>query len=271
MEERYHIYYCGDVLEGHDVAIVRVKLAKLFNADASTLDKLFSGTRQAVKRNCDKATALKYKQAMENAGAKPLISSAQDNASSATPVTTSAPDPTPARELTKAERIAAIAAGEPTSPLAAPAIRATTSSGDEAAFDLAEPGADVLRPEERRVVEPVAVDTSTMHLDETGVRLSEDPVPAPPAPDTSHLSMGSVGETIPNLPADEIPEQPDTSAIDLTPPGTDFSDCADTDPAPLDLDLSGIDLAPEGSDMLEDQYRSKSSAVAPSTDHLSLD
>ena len=33
---------------------------------------------------------------------------------------------------------------------------------------------------------------------------------------------------------------------------------------------SGIDMAPAGSDVLEDKYRAKDEAAAPSTDHISL-
>ena len=71
MDARYSIYFAGELLDGHDRATVRAGLAKLFNADEATLDKLFSGKAQMIKRGCDKATALKYKQAMERAGAQP--------------------------------------------------------------------------------------------------------------------------------------------------------------------------------------------------------
>jgi len=121
------------------------------------------------------------------------------------------------------------------------------------------------------VVEPNIVDTSAIELTATGTRLSDESLPPPAAPNTSHLSMGSVGEAIPNLQRNIDAEQPDISGIDLAPAGTDFSDCAPDDPEPLNLDLSGIDLAPDGSELLEEQYRNKSSATAPATDHLSLE
>ncbi len=58
MEERYNVYFAGQVVEGYDLHSVRDKLAKVFNADQATLDKLFSGKAQLIKRDCDKATAL---------------------------------------------------------------------------------------------------------------------------------------------------------------------------------------------------------------------
>jgi len=278
MERRYHIYYSGEVLEGHNVANVRAKLGKLFNADAITLDKLFSGSRQAVKRNCDKATALKYKKAMESAGAKPVITAAEEaTGGSAVTSTQAAPSSNNEQqpvELTKAQRIAAIAAGDTGSPTSfggSPKAETGAADPSDTGFGVAEPGADLLKPEERQVQEPASVDTSSIELTATGTRLSNEPPAPPSAPDTSHLSMGPVGAAIPNLQTNLETKQPDISDIDLAPSGTDFSDCVSGDPEPLDLDLSGINLAPDGSDMLEEQYRKDSSAIAPATDHLSLE
>ena len=58
MEARYNVYFAGQLRAGHDLASVRDQLARLFKADTATLDKLFSGKTQLVKRDCDKATAL---------------------------------------------------------------------------------------------------------------------------------------------------------------------------------------------------------------------
>ena len=80
MEARYNVYFAGQLLEGQDPGSVRSSLAKLFNADEATLEKLFSGNAQLIKRNCDKATALKYKQAMERAGAQALIKAVAETA-----------------------------------------------------------------------------------------------------------------------------------------------------------------------------------------------
>ena len=73
MSERYDIRYSGQIMAGHEVMPVRDKLATLFKADTVTLDRLFSGRTVVIKRGCDKAIALQYKRAMENAGAKPIF------------------------------------------------------------------------------------------------------------------------------------------------------------------------------------------------------
>ncbi len=240
MEERYNIYFSGQVLEGHDIAQVRLQLAKLFKADDTTLDKLFSGSPQLIKRNCDKDTALKYQQAMKKAGAKPVIRAAE-------------------------------AAAPPTPPVDTPAGETTAATTEEGEFDLAPAGADVLRPEERAEPEVLEVDTSALSLAATGERLSEEPPAPPAAPDTDHLSMGDVGDDIPNLDTGPIPDAPDTSNIALTPEGTDFSDCTPEPSAAPAVDLSELELAEHGADMLEEKYRDQEKPKPPATDHLSLE
>lgn len=269
MSERYNIYFAGQVLEGRDTASVRDAMGKLFKADAATLDKLFSGKAQLLKRECDKATALKYKQAMEKAGAKPLIKRIAT-------AEAAAPAPEESRPLTAAERIAAVAAGrDPDSPADAQPPSGDTS--EEAAEEevpeglyLCAPGADLLRPEERKQPGTVAIDTSSLDIDASGGRLSEPAPTPPPAPDTAHMTMGEVGESIPTLQTDPPPPAPDISAIDLSPEGTDFSDCAPPPAFSEDLDLSHLDIAETGSDMLEAAYRKENTATAPDTDHIKL-
>lgn len=102
MQERYNVYFAGQVMAGHELGSVRDKLAKLFNADQTTLEKLFSGKPQLIKRECDAATAQKFKSAMERAGALPIVKVAEAAATT--------PAAAPARPMTAAEKIAALAA-----------------------------------------------------------------------------------------------------------------------------------------------------------------
>ena len=178
MEPLYNIYYAAEVLDGHQQAQVRAGLGKLFKANDATLDKLFSGTPQLVKKECDKVTALKYKQAMEKVGAKPMIK-----------VIKRVED-----EPTAAERIAALAKS-------ADVEWKDESVGAEPKIDvsvygliLLPVGYDVLRPNERQEQIVADIDTSTMVLSPpsaTPVQTAPEP---PPAPETDHLSMGGVGE-----------------------------------------------------------------------------
>jgi hypothetical protein len=273
MDTRYNVYFAGQVLEGQDAAGVRGRLGQLFKADDATLDKLFSGRTQLVKRDCDKATALKYKQAMEQAGAAPLIKVAEPPAA---PVSS---EQAPPARLTAAQRIAMLAnapdvgssgdaRAQPAGGGAEPAPPAPEQAG---AIGVLPAGSDVLRPEERRGPVAAAVTAPQLDVAASGERLSAAPPSPPPAPDTSHLSAAAVGETLPTLPSTAAPLSPDTSALQLAPAGTDFSDCAAPDACAPDLDLAGIDLAPVGADVLESQYRKRHQQAAVNTDHLSLD
>jgi hypothetical protein len=266
METTYNVYFAGEILPGHQGDAVREALGRLFKAGDATLDKLFSGSLELIKRDCDKATALKYKQAMERAGAKPVIRRNEAGAAAAAP-----PAPQePPRTLSMAERVAALAAGASAPVAAAPPATAPADATD-ASMSLAPAGADVLRPEERREHPVQEVDTSALSLAGTGARLSEAAPSPPPAPDTSHLSMGDVGEDIPTLARPAPPGEPDTSGISLCDAGGDFSDCAAAAPAAPALDLSAMELAPAGSGLLEERYRKPEAGAAPDTSHLSLD
>ena len=267
MEPLYNIYYAGEVLAGFDQAQVRKSLGALFKAGDATLDKLFSGNAQLLKRECDKATALKYKQAMEKVGAKPVIKSLQSAQAEPAP-----PEKAP---QTAAERIAALAAapdmgGYQEAPAATASAPSTASAADDSDLGLEPAGTDVLKPEERS--EPIVadIDTSAIDLDEHAERLSAEPPAPPPAPDTTHLSMGEVGEDIPTLAAGEAPVAPNTDNLDLSPAGTDFSDCAQPEAAPPELDLSSLELAPAGSDVLNEDERNRPASPPPPTDHISL-
>jgi hypothetical protein len=266
MEARYNIYFAGQLIAGQDLAGVRTRIGKLFKADAATLDKLFSGKTQLLKRDCDKATALKYKQAMEQAGALPVIKAIAANE-------TPASAPAPAKAMTAAEKIAALAAApdpaarrqEPAPP---PAHNVQPVDG---AIALAPAGTSVLLPGERPAPARSEIEPPDLEVMASGQRLSESAPMPPPPPDTSHLTEGTVGELLPNLPSSAAPVSPDISGIQLTPDGTDLSDCAAPAQAPPALDLSGLALAPAGADVLEQQYRNRPSPPPPTTEHLKLE
>lgn len=293
MEERYNVYFAGQVMAGFDTRTVRDKLAKIFNADQATLDKLFSGKAQLIKRDCDAATAAKFKQALERAGAIPIIKSATANAAatvSNTAATTAATPPpdAPPRPMTAAEKIAALAAApdETRFQMRAPdkggadhrghtaVVRNETDSDTDTGnggIVLAPPGTAVLREEERAAPVIRTVDTSGLEIDATATRLSDAPPPPPAAPDTRHLSMGAVGDSIPNLPSAAIPLSPNLDGLVLSAAGTDFSDCALPAAEALPLDLSHLAALPPGDIPLEEQRRRPLPVATPDTDHIRLE
>ncbi len=297
MGTRYNIYFAGEITKGQDVAVVRENLAKLFKADAATLEQLFSGKANLIKRNCDADTAHKYEQAMERAGAialiKPAEATAGENSQASQQEAQQSAAPAAADPISKAAKIAALAAAadqSPFAPSAAPSAErqgATADAADSApspspssaesaaqsdgGIHLLPEGTAVLEESERAVPEELEIDTGDLAVDESTQRLSEEAPPPPPAPDTSHLDVAAVGETIPNLPSREPELTPNAAGISIVPGELDLSDCAPPPPPPPALDLSSIELAPEGTDMLEEEYRASADAPPPATDHLSLE
>jgi hypothetical protein len=250
MSELYDIFFAAQLIDDFDEAVVRKNITQLFKANEATLEKLFSGKPQLIKRGIDKAGAVKYKAAMQKAGAVARI---RKHAQAGDP--TPAPAPKPAPRMPEEEALPsssdiAAAASTPASvdkKSAADRIAALANQPAAVTFGeemtLAPPGSDVLREGEREQHEELDVDTSAIHMASSFDEVETTGVKVPPAPDTSHLSMGEVGEEIPHLEEDVEIVNPDTS---------------------------GISLAPEGSDVLDEKDRHKEVGKAPNTDHLSL-
>jgi len=59
----------GEILTGENLETVKEKLAKLFNLSEEQVNTLFSGERQVVKKNIFNDDVMKYKYAIEKAGA----------------------------------------------------------------------------------------------------------------------------------------------------------------------------------------------------------
>lgn len=251
MDPLYDIFFAGQLVDGFDEATTRANMGKLFKANAATLDKLFSGKPYAIKRGVDKAGAIKYKAAMQKAGAVALIK--------AQPLAEPAPTPAPPPQVvdayadedlpssadieaapkeeggSMADRIAAMAA-EPSASARAATFGETESAVDTATneidgapaadgeLSLAPAGTNVLRDEERAVIEELDIDTSAINLNSS----SEEPealggnTPPPLNPDTSHLSMGEVGEDIPHLESTAQALNPDTSHLSMGEVGEDI-------------------------------------------------
>jgi hypothetical protein len=136
-------------------------------------------------------------------------------------------------------------------------------------MSVAPAGSDVLREDEREQHVELDIDTSGIQLASSFTEAETPAVDVPPAPDTSHLSMGEVGEDIPQLKSTQKAVTPDTSHLSMGEVGEDIPRLEE-EVEIVEPDISGIDLAPEGSDMLEEKDRHKDEVEAPNTDHLSL-
>ncbi len=281
MEELYDILFAGGIVDGFDVNDVRANIAKLFKANDATLEKLFSGKAQMIKRGVDKPAAIKYKGAMQKAGAVAVIRKHQSAAASPPPPAKAAEPAAEKPPQTMAERLAALTGdAEPSASEPAPAPVASQQAHDSAevapnagsadAITLAPAGSDVLKEDERRVFEDLDIDLSAIHLAPEFAEPQVEEKIAPPAPDVSHMSMGEVGEAIPHLESDATPVNPDTTHLSMGEVGEEIPQLESTEQA-VEVDTSALDLAPEGSDVLEEKYRHAEDAQAPNTDHLSLE
>lgn len=129
----FDIIFRGDIVFGHQLADVKLKLQQLFKADAAKVDGLFTGRPVPLKRNLDEATANKYRDALLKAGAMVEVCSTEDSPANATPK----PAPVTRREAEPAH----------------------------ARWTLAPLGADLLPARERPAAPtPVQVDISSLSL-----------------------------------------------------------------------------------------------------------
>ena len=74
-DQLFEVAFSGQISTGADLDEVKARVAKMFNADDAKLAKLFSGKRIVIKKNIDQATALKYKTALNQAGAECEVTS----------------------------------------------------------------------------------------------------------------------------------------------------------------------------------------------------
>lgn len=234
-EQRYDILFAGECLEGHEAAAVREAVGKLFAADAPTVERLFSGKLQRIKRNCDRDTARTYRDAMQRAGAKVQIKALAADGGAA------------------AER-------------AAP-----TDTATGAALSLAPAGTDVLTESERAPPITPAVETEHLSLAEPHERLMEpqgeaaSPVPGP------DFDLAPVGSQMSDAGSTPAPAPPDTTGISLVEGELDLSDCApESLPAPL-LYLDDLALVEPGKEDAVVGVAEPGGAQAPDTRHFSLE
>jgi hypothetical protein len=215
-DPKYDIYFRGEILPGADAAQVKSAIAQIFKADAAKLATLFSGKVNTIKKSVDKATAAKYQQAFKKAGAKAVITQAKEEQSFEVPTA---------------------------APVNAQQESAVKQAIADANWDVLPSGSDLLKPDERRDIPNVDIDTSSIKVVSPFAEIEVENKPIPPAPDTSHISVAEVGE-------DMNPNK--------APPATD-----------LVLDLSSFSIAEPGAALTDE--KEKKTPPAPDTSHIELE
>ena len=195
-DPKYDIYFRGEILAGADDERVKAAIAKVFKADAAKLAILFSGKVNTIKKAVDKATAAKYQQVFKQAGAKVVITLAKEEAAIKKPTV----------EKTIAKN---------------PPVK-------ESNWDVLPSGSDLLKPDERRHIPDVNIDTSGIKVVSPFAEIDVAEKAVPPAPNTSHITIADVGEDMnPDRSGPVADLELDLSAFSIAEPGTQLVDGKD--------------------------------------------
>lgn len=171
-DQQFDILFRGDIVLGHKVADVKTRLQQLFKADAAKIDALFSGRPVPLKRGLDFASAQKYKDALNNAGAQVDIVAVGESRPAVAPVAEVAPK----APLTLAERLAqqeAAAKLEEEASAAREALKAeqklkdsmvSASANAQPSWTLSPVGADLLKEGEKQTHAAREIDISSISL-----------------------------------------------------------------------------------------------------------
>ena len=199
MPENYNIYFSGEIAAGEALSDVRDRVGALFNARDNTLDKLFSGKTQLIKRNCSIDEARKYQAAMRRAGALATIAPAEPGDERRT-----AGPRSPASDVSTA----ATAPGADNEPQV-PAVAAGTD------FSLAPAGERLSTPPPAPPPPPDTSHLSVMAIGDAIPTLRS--APPPPPPDTSGLRLEDPGNEPRNAPTPGWQRARDPMAGDVDP------------------------------------------------------
>lgn len=193
------VFFRGDIVAGQKAIDVRERLQKLFKASDEQLQRMFSGRPIAIRRGLDSATAKQYRDTLFKAGALVELKPAETapESTGARPTAESpaqiqgqqASGQTPKQDQQAFQPAPGLQAGDIIGQ--GEEITATGETAD-AAFTIAPIGADMLREEDRPVVEAVKVDISALAIEELVGDILQDSEKKrvdPVAIDTSHLSV----------------------------------------------------------------------------------
>lgn len=283
MSELFNVVFSGEISGRADPAVVRANVGKLFNASEPVLDKLFSGQPVAVKKMVDRATAMKVRAMMKQAGAETrLVQVNEQGQPLATAGATAAtPAAAPAQPAPAPATAAPVARPAPVAPVATPAV-ATASAPPAAA---PKPAAESMAERVKRMAEEqlrkdaeqaaaakAAEAQGNWGVAPAGTRLSPaDAGPPPVVPDISGIVLAPSGAAVLN--EDERPHvapvKVDISGIDLAPPGTEvLTEDEREHVVPVVVDLSGMSVAEVGAPL--DEIKEEKVLVNPDISYLKL-
>jgi hypothetical protein len=191
-DQLFEVAFSGQVNDTADIDNVKARVGKIFNADATKIVQLFSGTRVVIKRNIDRPTAEKYLNTFAKAGAiaevKAMVSEATVDIAG-THTANAAPQPNEQARLAPVQS-ASVSADE-VDVLMPPQFDPLGITGDQIE-DLAvsiSPVGSTIQDHSAEVVAP-SYDLSGLDVAPVGGQIGPIKKEAdPPLPDTSGLSM----------------------------------------------------------------------------------
>lgn len=261
MSELFNVVFSGEISGRADPAVVRANVGKLFNASEPVLDKLFSGQPVAVKKMVDRATAMKVRAMMKQAGAETRLVQVNEQG----------------QPLATAGATAATPAAAPVQPAPAPAAAAPKPAAESMAERVKRMAEEQLRKEaEQKAAQEAAAKAAAAQGSWTvapaGTRLSpEYDGPPPVVPDISGIVLAPSGATVlnDNERPQVAPVKVDISGIDLAPPGTDvLTEDEREHVVPVVVDLSGMSVAEVGAPL--DEIKEEKTLVNPDISYLKL-
>ncbi len=199
-DQLFEVAFSGQISDGANADEVRVRVAKLFNADEAKLAQLFSGKRIVIKKNIDQATANKYRTALARAGAECEIAPV-GGAAEAAPQPAAEPAPAAAPQP-------AAAAPQPAAPAAAPPSQEYESSYD--GESAPPPQTDPLG------ITGDQIEDLAASIAPVGSELQDDyEAPQEPDIDITGFDIAPVGSELSTAKKEPDPPPPDTSGITL--------------------------------------------------------
>ena len=278
-DQQFDIIFRGDIVFGHQLADVKLKLQQLFKADAAKVDALFSGRPVPLKRGLDGVSAQKYKEALIKAGAQVDIVAASDikPAAIARPATSAEPVASLAQRLqqqTVVENDAAEKLAKQREQMVRETVPQPIIKSEQSSWSLAPVGSDLLKPTEKIVTEPLIVDISSISLRPEGGNIldaSEQPPVFHTQVAVPNFGIAEIGANMVNpdekleLPLLEL-ELADWTLGDL---GEDLISQSEKAlvVVPVIPDLN-VGLAPAGADL--GQLKPKVNVLIPDTSRIRL-
>lgn len=270
MSELFNVVFRGDILPGHALPTVKAQMAQLFKLDEARLAAVFSGKPVVLKKDCDAATAEKFKAALTRVGAdaeiRPSAAAAPVAAPTAPKPPASAPPPVPLSSTSNAPSPRLVAAQ-------APAPAAPAASGGMKLAPVGPVLTEAERAAQRKPPVQIKIDHIGLEKRASSFAAADEKPAAAKRPEIKAPDFGiaAVGGDLLKDDEKRVYEELeiDLSAFEVAEIGADMLSEDDKVPLPImEIEELSAELAPVGADMA--QIKKPPPPPPPKTDHLKL-